>query len=224
MVPAEEDVRHPPAVPLLGAAVLGVLQQTVPVALVLVAGGLGQYAGHHPAHRVRHRHGWNFPAGEDEVPHGDLLVHALLQKTLVHALVVSADQNEVVVVRQQLPGLGLAEGGPAGGEIDGAGLPRAEVGPDIRPAAVQRVRLHDGPPASAVGVVVHLFLLVDGEVPDLVGPDADEPPLLGPAQDGLVHHIPHRIGEQGHDVNSHGFPGPPSYRRPPSPQPCRSRQ
>ena len=191
MVPAEENVRHPPPVPLLRAAVLGVLQQAVPVALVLVAGGLRQHARHHPAHRVRHRHGGELPAGEDEVPHGDLLVHALLQEALVHPLVVSADQNEVVVVRQQLPGLGLAEGSPAGGEIDGPGLPRAEVGPDIRPAAVQRVRLHDGPPTPAVGVVVHLHLLVGGVLPNLVGPDGDVSPLLGPAQDADVQHGVH---------------------------------
>ena len=111
----------------------------------------------------------------------------------------------MVVVRQQLPGLGLGEGGPAGGEVDGAGFLRAEALPDVGPAPVEGVRLHHRPPAAAVGVVVHLLLLIDGKVPDLVGVDADIAPLLGPAQDGLVHHVPHSFGEQGHDVNSHMF-------------------
>ena len=93
---------------------MGILQQAVPVALLLVAGGLRQNAGHHAAYRVRHRHGRDLPAGEDKVPQADLLVHALVDKPLVNALIVAADQGQVVVIPQELPGLLLVEGGAAG--------------------------------------------------------------------------------------------------------------
>ena len=56
-----------------------------------------QNAGDHAAHRVRHRHSGDFAAGEDEVAQRELLIHALIQKALVHPLVVAADQNQMVV-------------------------------------------------------------------------------------------------------------------------------
>ncbi len=52
---------------------------------------------------------------------------------------------------------------------------------DVFPALVQRVGLHDSPSASAVRVIVHLLLLVQGVIPDLMGVDAQDIPLLGPA-------------------------------------------
>ena len=59
----------------------------------------------------------------------------------------------------------------------------------VLPAAEEGVRLHDGPPAAAVGIIVHLVLLIHSVVPYLVAVDADVAPVLGPAQNGLVQHI-----------------------------------
>lgn len=74
---------------------------------------------------------------------------------------------------------------------------------DMLPAAVQRVGLHHRPPAAAVGIVVHLHLLIGGIVPDLVGIEPDIAPVPGPTYDGLAHHGLDGVGKQGHDVNSH---------------------
>ncbi|MPM86835.1 hypothetical protein SDC9_133927 [bioreactor metagenome] len=163
-----------------------------------------QDAGHHAAHRVAHRHGGNFPAGEDKVSHGELFVHAFVQKPLVHALIVTADQNQVVVLFLQLFGDRLGEHPPAGGHVDG--LARAKDLHHVVPAAVQRIRLHYRATPAAVGVVVHLHLLVGGVLPDLVGLDGDVAPLLGAAQNADVQHSVHRLREQGQNVNSHLFP------------------
>ena len=56
---------------------------------------------------------------------------------------------------------------------------------------------------AAVGVVVHLVLLVGGVVPNLMALDLDMIPLLGAPQNGLIHHITHRLREQGHNVDPH---------------------
>ena len=173
---------------------------------------VGQDAGHHAAHRVRHRHGGNLAAGEDEVTHGNLLVHALVDEPLVNALVVAADQNEVVVAFLQFLGDLLIEGPAAGGHKDG---PAGTVGlHNMGPAAIKGVRLHDGAPAAAVGIVVHLHLLIGGVLPDLVGADGDIAPLLGPAQDADVQHSVHRVRKQRHDINVHRWPSPPVYGPP----------
>ena len=138
-----------------------------------------QNAGNHAAYRIRHRHGGDLPASENEIAHGQLLVHTFVDKPLVNALVVAADQNQVAVIGFQLPGDGLGKGAAAGGHEDGA---TGAVGVDnVFPAAEQGVCLHDGAPSAAVGVVVHLHLLVGGVGPNLVGADGDIAPLLCPA-------------------------------------------
>ena len=63
--------------------------------------------------------------------------------------------------------------------------------------------MHHGPPATAVGIIVHLHLLVGGVGPDLVGADGDVSPLLGPAQDADVHHGVHGFREEGQNVDLH---------------------
>ena len=123
-----------PAVPLLGAGVLGVLQQAVPVALLLEALRVGEHPGHQSGHRVGHHHGGQLAAGEYEVADGDLLVHTLLNEPLVDALIVAAYQNQVVVIVPQAAGVGLHEGFAGGGHVDG--MSRAEGVHNVLPALV----------------------------------------------------------------------------------------
>ena len=107
VVAGAEDLRHGAAVPDRGAAVLGIFQKAVPVALLRKAFRIGQDPGQEPAHRVAHCHGSDLAAGEHEVAQGELFVHALVDKALVDALVVAADQDEVLIVGGQAAGLGL---------------------------------------------------------------------------------------------------------------------
>ena len=179
MIPGEKDLWHGPVMPHGGPGILGIFQQSVPVGFLLKALGVRQHTGHHAAHGVRYCHGGDLSAGEDEIAHGQFLVHARVDEPLVNALVVAADQNQMVILGLQFSGDGLGEGPAAGGHEDG---PAGAIGVDnVLPAAEQRVCLHHGPTASAVGVIVHLHLLVGGVGPDLVGADGDIAPLLRPA-------------------------------------------
>ena len=219
VVAGEKDLGDFAAVPLLRTGVLGMLQQAVPMGLLHEALLVRQDAGDHAADGVTDGHGRDLAAGEDKVAQGDLLVHALVQKALVHALIMPADQDDVVPLLLQLPGYALVEGAAAGGHKNGVGVWVAAFLADMVPAAVERVRLHDGPPAPAIGIIVHLHLLIGGVVPDLVGHDGEETPLLGPAQDADIQHGVHRLREKGHDIKSHRWPSlpkcvPPSGLRP----------
>ena len=175
------------------------------MAFIGVAHLVAQDAGHQPGHGVGHGHGGNLAAGEDEVPQGDLLVHALVDEPLVDALVVAADQNQIFHRVPQAHGVFLGEGFAAGGEVDGVDR-AADLVADGLPAAVEGIGLEDGSVAAAVGVVVHLVLLAGRVVPDLPGLNANQVPLLGPAQDALVHHIAHGVGEERENVNPHLLP------------------
>ena len=182
------------------------------MALILEALRVCQHPRHHAAHGIRHSHGRDFPAGEHKISQGDFLVHALINKALVDALIVTADQNQIVHFAQA-NGIGLLKCMAAGGEIHGVHRPCCLVA-DGFPAAIDGVRLHNGPPAAAVGVVIHLVLLVGCVVPNLVGLNPNEPPFLSPAQDALRQHIPQRVRKQGQNINPHRFPCPPAAEPP----------
>jgi len=107
---------------------------------------------------------------------------------------VAADQDQTLVIIFQPPGVGLGEGLPRRGHVDGVD-PFPRLLADVLPAAVEGIGLHHRPPAAAVGVVVHLLLLIHGVVPNLVAVHPDIAPLLPPAQHGLTEHISHHIGE-----------------------------
>ena len=98
VVAGEQNLRDGPVMPHGGAGVLRVFQQAVPVGLFLKALCIGQNTGHHAADGIRHCHGGNLAAGEDEIAHADFLVHALVNKALVNALIMAADQNQVIVI------------------------------------------------------------------------------------------------------------------------------
>ena len=116
---------------------------------------------------------------------------------------MAADQNQIIHLAQA-DGVRLLEGMAAGGEIDGMHRPAGLVTHRF-PAAVQRVRLHHRAPASAVGIVIHLILLIGGIVPDLVSLNLNEAPLLRTAQNAVGKHIAQRLRKQGHNVNPHRF-------------------
>lgn len=109
VVALQQDRRHSTALPDLGASVLGVLQQAVPVALLLVALLLGQNAGFQAEDAVCHHQAGQLAAGEDIIADGDLLIRKGIDHALINALIVAADQGQVVVLGQP-PGvlLGIA--------------------------------------------------------------------------------------------------------------------
>ena len=170
------------------------------MAFIFIAGGIGQNPRHQAAHCVGHRHGGNLPPGEHKVPQGDLLIHIAVDESLVNALIVAAHQNQVLMVTGQPFGVCLGEGLAAGGQVDGAS--RAVGVSDMLPALIERVGLHHSTAAAAVGVVVHLALLVEGVVPNLVGVDTQDIPLLSPAQNRLGECVAHCVGKQSHDVDA----------------------
>ena len=212
VVAAEQDGRHRPALPHLGAGVLGVLQKAVPVAFFLIALLLGQHAGLQAQDAVRHHQAGQLAAGEDIIPDGDLLVGKGLDHPLVDPLVVAADQQQAVVLGQAAGmglGVALAPGRHKHDMRGGAALLR-HLPPDVPDAVGDGLGVQDHPAAAPVGVVVGLLLAVEGVIPDLVAVGLDVPPPGGPAQDALVQHPLAHLREQGRNVHTH--PHQPSSR------------
>ena len=163
--PEAEDLRHFLPLPGFRAGVLGVLQKTVPMALPHVAGRVRQHAGHQAAHRVRHRHGGDLPAGENKVSQGELLVHTSGDKPLVDSLIMAADQHQVVIVPDQALCRLLGEGGPLGAHVDDPAAARAPCCQNIVQAGFQGLGHEHAAKAAPIGVIIHLALFVGGYSP-----------------------------------------------------------
>ena len=108
MMAGQQHLGHRLTAPFGGVGILRIFQQAIPVAFFLKSRFVGQDAGHHTAHRIGNRHGRDLAAGEDKIPDGNLLIDAGIDKPLVDAFIVSADQDEMFP-GQQFAGLGLGE-------------------------------------------------------------------------------------------------------------------
>ncbi len=200
MVSAEQHLRHGAALPDLGARVLRIFEQAVPVALTGVALLVREDARHHAADAVRHGHGRDLAAREHEVAEGYLLVYALLDEALVHALVVAAYEDKVVVIPAQALGLLLVEGPALRRHVYDPAAARPRLRHDVVQAALEGLGHHDEAPAAAVGVVVHLHLLVLRVVAYLDAVYLDGALLRRAAYDALAQDGAHDVREQGHDI------------------------
>ena len=186
------------------------------MALAGVALRIREHARHHAADAVRDDHGAELAAREHKVADGELLVHARLDEALIHALVVAADEHELVIVGFELARLRLRERRPLRGEVDhaaalgGHGAVR-ERGVET---AFERLRHHDLTPAAAVGIVIDLLLAVFGIVADLVAADVEQAARLRPAEDALTEHGAHRVGKEGENVDTHALTSLRSGARP----------
>ena len=63
------------------------------------------HSGHQTGHGIDDGHRGDLPAGQDTVPHRNLEVDLTLHKTLVHPLVVTAEDNHMLLAREGLDDL-----------------------------------------------------------------------------------------------------------------------
>ena len=145
--------------------------------------------------------GGELAAGEDIVADGNLASDEVVADALVDALVVAAEDDDVV---QQAEGVGhwlreeLAVGS---GEDDFVvvtlGFQRGDAG-------VDGLYLHDHSGLAAEGVVVDLAVLVGGVVAQVVDVNLGQALLPGAPEDGAAQGALEHFGHDGEYVYTHG--------------------
>ena len=164
-----------------------------------VSAFIRENTGHKTAHRVGDCHGGKLAAGENEISHGDLLIHTFLNEPLVDAFIMTAHEDQMVIIGLESAGFLLRERRACRGEENGM-HPFPCLIADMLPAIVKRLHLHNAASSAAVGIIVHLTLLVGGIIPDLVAADLQMTAALGTAKNAFPQNCLHGIREQGHDV------------------------
>ena len=196
---------HPPE--LRRAGVLGVLQQAHGEALVLAGLLAAQHAGDQPRHRVHRHQRAQLAAGEHVVADGQLLVDAQIQRPLVHALVVAAEEEQGIALRVLLDNFLVQR--PAPGRHVDAAHAYFLMGLD---GVYHRLGQHHHARTAAEGVVVGVLVLVLGVVADVDQLHVQMARTDRPAQNAALQHRTEHLREQGQNLNLH--------RRTPPPRPC----
>ena len=207
VVAGQQHGRHGAALPDLGAGKLGVFQQAVPIALVLIALFLGQDAGLQPQDAVGHDQACQLTAGQHVVSDGNFLVAERIDDALVDALIVAADQRHRVIA-DQLAGLFLIVGAACGGQKDDVRLRaalRSTLGLHGAQTIGNRLGVEHHAAAAAVGVVVGLLLLVFRIVADLVAVRLKQIFGAGAAQDAGREKAVAQLRKKRYNVNAHRF-------------------
>ena len=170
------------------------------MALADVALRIGQHPRNQPADRVRHGQRRDFSSGEHKIAQRDFFIHAGLDKALIDALVVAADQDKMIKVPLQPPGGLLRKGLSLRGEID---HPPAcfRFGEHGVQAGFQRLGHHDAAEASSIGVIIHLALPVFGIVPDLGTSEIQDSLFCSAAKNALMEHRVHRVRKKRQDIH-----------------------
>ena len=173
------------------------------MALAGIALLVRQYAGDEAAHGVGHGHGRDLAAGEHEVAERDFLIHAGFDKALVHALIMAADQHQMIVIPVEALCRLLSVGLSLGGHVNHAGAQAFRPLHHMIEAGLERLSHHHAAEAPAVGIVVHLLLPVLSKVPDLHAVDLHDAFGGGAADDALMQHGMYGIREEGQNVYFH---------------------
>ena len=74
--------------------------------------------------------------------------------------------------------------------------------------ALERLCHHDAAEATAIGVVIHLHLLVFGKVANLMGLNVQNTLLGCATDDAFPQHSTHAVGKEGENIHSHGLTSP----------------
>jgi len=155
-------------------------------------------SGHQTRRRLEHHQRRDLPARDDVVADRNLLGRQALGDALVNALVPPADQHQ--------PGFGgeladevLVQPPPGRREQESAAIPRAER-LDRRE---HRLGLEDHPRPAAVGLVVHLAVLVDRVVTQVVHAHVQQTGLDRPPEQALAKWALEDPGEDRDDVDPH---------------------
>ena len=189
-----------PSVELLGAGIDRGLDEPVlervAQCTLLVTDGTRQ----EPNHSIGNDGRRQFTASEDVIPDSDFACDEVLADAVVHALVVSAQDHQVLLERQGVCH-GLVELLPVGrGEDDFVIIALAF---QFLHASPHGLNLHDHSGFPAERVVIDLAVLAQAPVSQVVDVDFHESFVLCALQDGAVQWRVERLGHDGEYIYSH---------------------
>ena len=205
MMPAYQLVRNEPAAEIIRTCILRIFEKPIGKALLLIAFGIGEHAGHEPADAICEYARRYLATRENIVADGYLLIYYLVYYPLVHTFVVPAENDEIVIARGKFSRLRLREHLALRRHIyNSPPTAKINLGRGYRSkAVVYRDGTHEHSLAAAVGSIVHPAVLILGIIADIVRMNLEYARLLRPADYALGEHRFYKLGEKSHYIKAH---------------------
>ena len=201
-IAGEKDIGDLPAVELGRTGIDGRGDQAV---LEGVGQGrclVGQDAGDEADDAVREKGCGNLAAADDKVAHGDLARHQMFADPFVNALVMSAEDDDVLL-EGQFVGDALIQDFPVGGHVDD--LVVMPFGRQFLDHPEHRLHHHHHAGVSTVAVVVHRQARSQAVLAEIVDMDFHQAFHDGAARNGMAQRTFEQFRNHGEDIDAHGF-------------------
>ena len=171
------------------------------MALLLEAFVCGKHAGQHAAHGVRQSEGRQFAAREHEIAQRNLLIHIRLQHAVIHTLVMAAEDDEILHLRELAHALLRQRFSLWRHKQDMR--PFSELFHEVVQAGGDRLSHEEHAHAAAEERIVHAVVLVAGKIAELVAAHLQSALAPGAADDAFGHHRLAHIRKKGEQINPH---------------------
>ena len=155
---------------------------------------VGKHAGQHTGYGVRKYQRGQLAAGENIIAYGNFFINDLVDDPLVNALIVAAQQRNIIELRQLLDPL-LGQGLALRRHIDKMRA-LAELIAKRHEAVVDGLSLHYHTCAAAVGRVIHTVMLIFRIIADIAAVYLDAAVLSRSADYAFAEHAEAHIGKE----------------------------
>ncbi len=163
-----------------------------------MAGFLIQHTLHQTGNGIDHAECRQLTAGQHIIADGDIFRTQQLQRAFIHALIVAAEEDQVLLLRKLLR-KALIKAASLGGHIQHPGT-SSQLLCNSSIAVINGLHLHQHPGPAAVRRIVHMSVPLLGEAANVHCLHMDFAVLNGTAGNGGIHGIHDHIREQGHDI------------------------
>ena len=203
MVAAAQHIRHRFTAEFRRAGVVGVLEQHGTVALIHQGFRRSHRARQQPHHPVDQGHRRELTPGEHEIADGHLLIGQAAD-AFIEALVVAAEQHQLIVLRGPALQVGLLQRPPLGRhqQHPGALLPGNRLH-----CRKHRLGLEHHAGTAAIGHIVHLAVAVGGEIARIVEMQLGDAAAEGATDDAEIRQGGEGLGSQAHHIEAVGRHG-----------------
>ncbi len=214
MIPVQQGIGNRQPFKFPGTGILRIFEKAGGETLILGTFPAAKHPRNQPGNAVDQHHGRQFAAGKHVIPNGHLLVHAKINCTLVHALIVSAQQNQFFFLRI-LFRIRLRQGFPPRRKKDP--LPLEMWTHDIPDSIHNGLRQHHHSRAAAERRIIRIVMLVFRIGTDVHLADLKQAGFFRPSEDAGMQRRKH-LRKCGQNRDFHLlFPPPYPVRLPRTP-------
>ena len=194
MMAAHKYLRHFPATIIHRFRVLGIFQNRFIERIACRAARISKDTGHHTGNRIGNNHSAKLSSRKDIVSNGNQFICQVFFHAVVYPLIVSADQNQMVIVAVKLLGFILGKRDP-GRRQENHPIPRPLLRKYRFTGFKKRPALHEHSRTAAIDGIIHLMMPAVGKLPRIRHRHLYEPRVQSAFNHALSEECFYKLGK-----------------------------